>query len=140
MLGYFILYFQKPGVAEEELDADIRNSLLRIFYSLSADGKEYYAQFVASDNPKPSEKYLDTTTLPECMPDWFSDADLDYYESRYLDKGFRGILNWYRCLDIYWAWVRRATPYPYKTPSSHSSPPLANRSWQHIINCRGFVT
>jgi len=99
---FYILYFQKPGVAEEELDADIRNSLLRIFYSLSADGEEYYAQFVASDNPKPSEKYLDTTTLPECMPDWFSDADLDYYESRYIDKGFRGVLNWYRCLDIYW--------------------------------------
>ena len=99
---FYILYFQKPGVAEEELDVDIRNSLLRIFYSLSADGKEYYAQFVASDNPKPSEKYLDTTSLPERMPDWFSESNLAYYVSRYEKKGFRGILNWYRCLDIYW--------------------------------------
>jgi len=113
---FYILYFQEPGVAEEELDADIRNSLLRIFYSLSADGQEYYAQFVASDNPKPAEKYLDTTTLPERMPDWFSEPDLAYYESRYRDKGFRGILNWYRCLDIYWECTEHLTGKKIKQP------------------------
>ena len=101
-LFFYILYFQKPGVAEKELDADIRDTLLRIFYSLSADGKEYYARFVASDNPNKAEKYLDTTTLPQRMPDWLSDADLDYYVERYQNNGFRGILNWYRCLDLYW--------------------------------------
>jgi len=99
---FYILYFQEPGIAEEELDADINNSLLRILYSLSADGKEYYSKFVASDKPAEATKYLDTTSLPESMPDWLSESDLAYYVSRYQDNGFRGILNWYRCLDIYW--------------------------------------
>jgi len=99
---FYILYFQEPGIAEAELDVEINDSLLRIFYSLSADGKEYYAQFVASDNPNPATNYLETTTLPELMPDWLSASDLAYYVSRYQDKGFRGILNWYRSLDIYW--------------------------------------
>ena len=27
---------------------------------------------------------------------------MDYYVSRYEKEGFRGIINWYRCLDIYW--------------------------------------
>ena len=99
---FYILYFQESGVAEKELYADTRDSLLRIFYSLSADGRDYYAQFVASDNPKKATSYLDTTTLPTVLPDWLSESDLAYYVSRYEKKGFRGILNWYRCLDIHW--------------------------------------
>jgi len=99
---FYILYFQEPGVAEAELDADISNSLLRILYSLSADGKDYYAQFVASDTPKKATNYLGTTTRPTALPDWLIDSDLAYYVSRYEESGFRGILNWYRCLDVYW--------------------------------------
>jgi len=144
---FYILYFQEPGVAEEELDADIRNSLLRIFYSLSADGKEYYAQFVASDNPNQAENYLDTTTLPELMPDWFSDADLDYYVTRYQDRGFRGILNWYRCLDDYWERTEHLTgkkitqPVYFiagqNDPTTHMVRKAINRLPQVVDDLRG---
>lgn len=99
---YYILYFQEPGVAEKELDEDIRNSLLRIYYSISAEGEESYTKFVTSDAPQKAEKYLDTTVAPKTLPQWLSEADLDYYVSRYQKKGFRPIINWYRCLDIYW--------------------------------------
>ena len=99
---FYILYFQKQGVAEKEFDADVRETLLRIYFSLGAEGSEMATQFVASDNPKSAEKYLDTTILPEKLPAWLSETDLAYYVSRYEKEGFRGIINWYRCLDIYW--------------------------------------
>ena len=99
---FYILYFQEQGVAEKEFDANIRETLLRIYFSLSAAGSERATQFVASDNPKTAEKYFDTTILPEKVPDWLSETDLAYYVSRYEKEGFRGIINWYRCLDIYW--------------------------------------
>ena len=99
---FYIIYFQEEGVAENEFDADVRETLLRIFYSLSAEGGERAQKFVASDNSNTAEKYLDTTILPNVLPDWLSEDDLAYYVSRYEKKGFRGIINWYRCLDIYW--------------------------------------
>jgi pimeloyl-ACP methyl ester carboxylesterase len=99
---FYILYFQKLGVAEGELDADVHNSLLRIYFSLGAEGSEIAAQYVANDNPISAENYLDTTIRPEKLPKWLKAEDLAYYVGRYEKKGFRGILNWYRCLDIYW--------------------------------------
>jgi len=99
---FYILYFQKPGVAERELEADIHDSLFRIYFSLGAEGSEIAAQYVANDNPITAENYLDTTIRPEKLPKWLKTEDLAYYISRYENKGFRGILNWYRCLDIYW--------------------------------------
>ncbi len=99
---FYILYFQKLGVAEKELDADVYESLLRIYFSLGAEGSEIAAQYVANDNPISAENYLDTTIRPEKLPKWLKAEDLAYYVSRYEKKGFRGILNWYRCLDIYW--------------------------------------
>ena len=99
---FYILYFQDQGVAEKEFDADVRETLLRIYFALSAAGSKRATQFVASDNPKSAEKYLDTTILPEKLPAWLSEEDLAYYVSRYEKEGFRGIINWYRCLDIYW--------------------------------------
>jgi len=99
---FYILYFQESGVAEKELDANVRESLLRIYFSLSAVGSERASQFVNSDHPNTAKNYLDTTILPETLPNWLAETDLDYYVSRYEKDGFRGIINWYRCLDIYW--------------------------------------
>ena len=99
---FYILYFQEPEVAERELDAAIYDSLLRIYFSLGAEGSETAAQYVANDNPISADNYLNTTIRPEKLPKWLKSEDLAYYVSRYEEKGFRGILNWYRCLDIYW--------------------------------------
>ena len=37
---WYMVYFQKPGVAEAELEADIRKSLRMIYYSISGDAPE----------------------------------------------------------------------------------------------------
>src|SRR5206468_1279991 len=36
------------------------------------------------------------------LPDWLTEADIDYFTAAYRKSGFRGGLNWYRNLDRNW--------------------------------------
>ena len=91
---FYAVYFQQPGLAEAELDADIRKSLRMMHYAVSGDAPEgVYLQ------PKPANsKALDGLIDPDVLPSWLTDEDLDYYCEEYRD-GFRGPINWYRNLD-----------------------------------------
>ena len=102
MLGekqFYQLYFQEPGLAEAELDEDVRKAITMFLYS-------------ASGNPPPekrwrylfskSEKLLDTGGLPETLPAWLTEQDIDFFTSEFERTGFRGWLNWYGNLDRNW--------------------------------------
>jgi pimeloyl-ACP methyl ester carboxylesterase len=92
---WYMVYFQKPGVAEAELEADLRKSLRMIYFAASGDAPEGL-WFV----PKPSTaKFLDGLIDPPSLPSWLSQEDLDYYIAQYQQSGFRGPLNWYRNID-----------------------------------------
>lgn len=49
-----------------------------------------------------SETFLDTGTVPETLPAWLTEADLDLYTEEFKRTGFRGGLNWYRNIDRNW--------------------------------------
>src|SRR5713101_386607 len=92
---WYIVYFQKPGVAEAELEADIRKSLRMIYFAASGDAPEgiWFVQ-------KPSTaKFLDGLIDPPSLPSWLTAEDLDYYVAQYQQSGFRGPLNGYRNID-----------------------------------------
>ena len=92
---WYIVYFQKPGVAEAELEVDIRKSLRVIYFAASGDAPEglWFVQ-------KPSTaKFLDGLIDTPSLPSWLSQEDLDYYVAQYQQSGFRGPLNWYRNID-----------------------------------------
>lgn len=92
---WYTVYFQKPGVAEAELEADIRKSLRMIYFSVSGDAPEGIWF-----KPKPvSAKFLDGLIDPPSLPSWLTAEDLDYYVSQYERSGFRGPINWYRNID-----------------------------------------
>ncbi len=92
---WYIVYFQEPGVAEVELEANIERSLRTTYYAVSGDASEDAMQI-----QKPSTaKFLDGMTNPKVLPGWLTHADLDYYVSQYQESGFRGPLNWYRNID-----------------------------------------
>jgi pimeloyl-ACP methyl ester carboxylesterase len=92
-------YFQQPGVAEEELEADPKRSLRMVLYSTSGSiPKEHKVRYVFGLN----EKLLDACTDPEHLPAWLKTEDLDYYASEFSRTGFRGGLNYYRAMDISW--------------------------------------
>jgi len=96
---FYQLYFQKPGKAEHELEADVRRTMLIWLYSASGDAppdKRWRFLFGKS------ETLLDIGAVPETLPAWLTEADLDFYVEEFKRTGFRGGLNWYRNLDRLW--------------------------------------
>jgi pimeloyl-ACP methyl ester carboxylesterase len=89
---FYQIYFQEPGVAEAELEADVRASLRKIYYWISGEGMK------AGPRPKklPDAKLLDGMTDPNPLPAWLTPDDLDYYVGEFQRSGFRGPLNRYR--------------------------------------------
>ena len=98
---FYQLYFQQPGVAERELEADVRTALRKIYFGSSGDARpEEQAAFAA----KPSSSgLLDGLTDPDPFPAWLADADLDYYTQEFERSGFRGPINRYRNHERDWA-------------------------------------
>jgi len=93
---FYIQYFQTPGVAEAEFERDVEASMRRIYYSGSGDAP---AQ-VSFGMLAPGAGYLDHTIDPKVLPDWMGADDMAYYAGEFRRAGFRGGLNWYRCLRL----------------------------------------
>jgi pimeloyl-ACP methyl ester carboxylesterase len=89
---YYQLYFQDPGVAEAELEADVRTSLRKIYYSSSGEGQKVKTKV---ENPA-GPGFLDRLMDPGRLPSWLTETDLEYYASQFTASGFRGPLNRYR--------------------------------------------
>lgn len=92
-------YFQAEGIAEAEAEADPREFVARMMYSISGD--------VAPGNywDKPlGATFLEGLPDPQPVP-WLSAADLDYYEAEFKASGFRGPLNRYRNHERDFAWL-----------------------------------
>ena len=88
-------YFQKEGVAEAEMQADVRGALRRFYYAISGD---------APDGTWPNDKPVHATLLdrlpdPDPFPAWLTAADLDYFVGEFEASGFRGPINRYRNHD-----------------------------------------
>jgi pimeloyl-ACP methyl ester carboxylesterase len=95
---FYILYFQEPGVAEAELEADVEDTLRRFLYAASGDVAEPPDFW---QKPKDAG-FLDGLPQPKTLPAWLTAADLAYYTGEFRRSGFRGPLNWYRNFDRNW--------------------------------------
>jgi pimeloyl-ACP methyl ester carboxylesterase len=93
---FYILYFQEPGVAEAELEADPRRSLRLFLYTASGDAPSQEANFMQK---KKGAKFLDGMPDPDTLPPWLTEADVDYFAGEFARAGFRGGLNRYRNMD-----------------------------------------
>jgi pimeloyl-ACP methyl ester carboxylesterase len=89
---FYQVYFQKDGVAEAELAADVRASLRKIYYAGSGDVPNADAWI----NRAPADNLLEGFVDPDPFPDWLSDDDLDYLVANFVQSGFRGAINRYR--------------------------------------------
>ena len=96
--NFYMQYFQTPGVAEAEFEADIEVSLRRVYFSGSGDGPER-ASFGLIEKGK---GFLSNAVDPEILPAWMNKDDIAYYASQFRKSGFRGGLNWYRNLRRSW--------------------------------------
>jgi pimeloyl-ACP methyl ester carboxylesterase len=95
-------YFQAPGVAEAELERDVRSTVRALLYSLSGDLSgdapipETASQAGGAGMISRSAGLLGQLIDPPSLPPWISDADTEVYVQQFSRSGYRGGLNWYR--------------------------------------------
>ncbi|HSZ08504.1 MAG TPA: alpha/beta hydrolase [Steroidobacteraceae bacterium] len=102
--SFYQLYFQAPGVAEAELEADTRLSLRKILFSGSGDVPRRSTGGSSSGVgmvPR-AGGFLTRMPDPETLPPWLQEPDIDFYVQQFQHSGFRGGLNWYRNIDRNW--------------------------------------
>ncbi len=89
---FYQLYFQDKGIAEKELQEDVRKALRKIYYSISGDSPSLESWL---DRP-PSKSLLDALDEPKRFPSWMTNQDLDYFVANFESGGFQGPINRYR--------------------------------------------
>lgn len=91
---FYMQYFQAPGVAEAELEADVEATLRRTWFSLSGDGPGGVAGVLA-----PGAGFLAATVEPpDPRPAWWDEEDLQATAADFRRRGFAGALAWYRAI------------------------------------------
>jgi pimeloyl-ACP methyl ester carboxylesterase len=94
---FYQIYFQQPGVAEADLERDVRRSVRAVLYGASGQNPSVPTMLV-----DPEHGFLGEVPVPEQLPEWITEADVDFYMAEFERTGFAGGLNWYRNIDRNW--------------------------------------
>jgi soluble epoxide hydrolase/lipid-phosphate phosphatase len=107
---WYMLYFQEPGVAEAELEADVRGNLAKVFHPASRAEDLWTFATVGGDG---------SGVLTKVPPgnSFLSGEELDVYAREFERTGFRGGLNWYRAMDLSWEESLRLPSHTIDIPS-----------------------
>jgi pimeloyl-ACP methyl ester carboxylesterase len=95
---FYQLYFQEPGVAEAELERDVRQTFLKV---LGGGPREMPVSGPVGMVPR-GGGFLSDRPTPATLPSWLKETDVDFYVGEFERTGFRGGLNWYRNIDRNW--------------------------------------
>ena len=90
---FYMRYFLQPGVAEAELEADVRTTFKKVFlpYTRAEDFTTFMT--VGGDGSGVIAKIENTDTF-------LTEEELDVYTETFERTGFTGGLNWYRGADL----------------------------------------
>ncbi|GFZ19391.1 alpha/beta-Hydrolases superfamily protein [Actinidia rufa] len=106
---YYVCRFQTPGEMEEDF--------------ARVDTAKIITAFLCSRSPHPPilPKDMELKALFEApipLPSWLTEEDINYYASKFNQKGFTGGLNYYRAIDLDWdltvAWTGLQVNVPVK--------------------------
>ena len=91
-------YFQTPGVAEAELERNVRSTVRSMLYSSSADvGSPAITPGIGAVGMISRQAGLLAKMIdPPSLPRWISESEADVYIEQFSRSGFGGGLNWYR--------------------------------------------
>lgn len=138
---FYIVYFQEPGVADEELARDPARTMRRLLAGIGQEAEPGAA--VAPDD----RGFIDRIPEPLALPDWLSAAELDHYIAEFRRTGFTGGINWYRNLDRNWELTEHLDGEKVTVPSLFiggtddpvltMSPPSVQDGW--LTDHRGTV-
>ena len=95
---FYMQYFQKPGVAEAELERDVAATIRLVNYNGSGDGPDRQA----FGRLQPGKGFLGGMVEPANLPTWLPAEDIAAYAAEFARTGFRGGLNWYRNITRNW--------------------------------------
>jgi pimeloyl-ACP methyl ester carboxylesterase len=102
---FYQSYFQSPGVAEKDLERDIRLTMRALLYQGSGEAPHPAVKSEQSGHvfmvPRKGSM-VESWTNPTSLPPWLSEADLEIYTDQFIRTGYRGGLNWYRNIDRNW--------------------------------------
>lgn len=100
---FYQLYFEQPGLAELELDQDVRRSLQWLYFGGSAAGRDL--QFLTGAQGREQAGLF--VGLPDVVPEvpFMSESDLLYYVEQFRPGGFGSSLNRYRNSERDWQWA-----------------------------------
>ncbi|MGY3211842.1 alpha/beta fold hydrolase [Mucilaginibacter sp. HD30] len=94
----FVVYFQQPGLAEKEINADVSHFFKRFFYALSGTAPDTLVNTLFTKKSA-TTKLLDEMPEPKVLPAWLTEKELAYYTNSFKKTGFTGALNIYRNID-----------------------------------------
>jgi pimeloyl-ACP methyl ester carboxylesterase len=138
---FMLLWVQDPGVAERDLERDVRLTLRRVYGGLRLDA------IVGSQHSGEPRNFVDRLADPDALPEWLGADDFDHYVAEYERTGFTGGLNWFRNFDRNWtltpqlAGARLTVPTLYLSgavdPLLIACPPALMEGW--VDDHRGTV-
>jgi len=99
LANHYWMYFQTPGVAEAEFEADVSTTLRQLLYGFSGDAP------IDHENPllvREDSGFLRRRVAPAQSPAWLQEHEIATFIAEYQRTGFRGGLNLYRNLDRNW--------------------------------------
>ena len=104
----YIARFQDAD-AHEAFDADPESALRKMFWAYDgATAPEHrHTGFL-----KPGQSMIESIGDEAVLPPWMSPAHFAEYVAAFRTGGFRGPLDWYRCLDLNWSltgWLQDRT-------------------------------
>ncbi|MCA9830202.1 MAG: alpha/beta hydrolase [Dehalococcoidia bacterium] len=108
--GYYMLYFQQPGQAEAELEADIRGNLAKVFHPYTRAQDLWTFATVGGDGSGVFTRISEPATF-------LSPEELDYYTAAFTKTGFSGGLNYYRAMDRNWEDLKSIGRYNIEIPT-----------------------
>jgi pimeloyl-ACP methyl ester carboxylesterase len=94
---FYQLYFQTEGVAEKEFEQDIGKTIRLVLAGRANKDAPARSPMVPRQGG-----WLTSRPLPSSLPNWITEADIDFYVAEFQRSGFRGGLNWYRNIDRNW--------------------------------------
>lgn len=113
---FYILYFQEPGRAEAEAELDVRYWVLGFLVAASGDAiRAPDGGTIAT--VRPGGMVRDRFTIPDALPSWLTQQDVDFYVGEFERTGFRGPLNRYRNVDRDWLDLQPWKGRPITVPS-----------------------
>jgi pimeloyl-ACP methyl ester carboxylesterase len=102
---FYQSYFQSPGVAEADLERDVRFTIRALLYDASGDAPQSAVRSQQAGHvfmvPRKGGMMANWVN-PTSLPPWLTEADVEIYVDQFKRTGYRGGLNWYRNIDRNW--------------------------------------